>query len=176
MAREIPSLRRYARSLTGDAPQADDLVQDCLERALRKRHLWSRRGSLRAWLFRILYREFLNGRRRKRETRAHLPIEEHEAAMMQPPTQLGQAHCRDVLVALESLPAEQRAAVTLIALEDFTYDEAARIMRIPVGTLRSRLARGRQGLRAMVEAEPERAADEETLDGSAEPVRLRRVK
>lgn len=175
MGREIPALRCYARALCRDAVRADDLVQDCLERALRKRHLWARRGSLRAWLFRILYREFLNGKRRKRESAPHLSIEHDAPTLTQPPSQSDHAHCRDVLTALAALPRDQRSAIALIALENFSYDEAAQILGVPVGTLRSRLARGRQALRDTV-AVATRWDGAEEAGGHRTQAHLRRVK
>lgn len=151
IAREIPRLRRYALALTRDPAAADDLVQDTLERALRKRHLWRRKGSLRGWLYRILYHVFLNqGPRRRRHARevdlddAPEPVApgSAEAALVR----------RDIVAAMQDLPAEQRAAIALTAVEGLSYDEAAAALDIPVGTLRSRLSRGRERLRESFDA------------------------
>ncbi|MCW5724074.1 MAG: sigma-70 family RNA polymerase sigma factor [Maricaulaceae bacterium] len=168
IVQEIPHLRRYAWSLTGNQASADDLVQDCLERALRKHNLWMRRGSLRSWLFRILYRIFVSQRRRKIDRAPKTVLEDAGAALAEPARQFEQAHCRDVVEALQSLPEDQRAAVTLVALEGFAYDEAAKILDAPIGTIRSRLSRGREAIRQMIEGE---SGGEE--GGGA---RLRRVK
>lgn len=147
--KEIPHLRRYARSLCGTAEEGDDLVQDTLERAWRKRHQWRREGSVRGWLFRILYRLFLNSRRGRKPS----PEEIDEQTLADPAhgavtPQEAQLMAGDMSRALATLPDEQRAAVVLIALEGSSYDEAAAMLDIPIGTLRSRLFRGRETLRA----------------------------
>lgn len=162
IAREIPHLRRYARGLVRDPDAADDLVQDCLERALRKRHLWSRRGTVRNWLFRILFRVFSNGRQRYAP-----PLKPLEQAPGDPARQEGWLVCRDIGDAVQRLPAEQRAAILLVALEGMSYDEAAGIMGVPVGTVRSRLSRGRDALRRFA------VGHAHALDGAR---KLRRVK
>lgn len=162
---EIPHLRRFARSLCGSAEEGDDLVQDALERAWRKRHSWRQEGSVRGWLFRILYRVFLNSRRKSKQVYADIetemiadPVHERIAP------QEARLTADDVRRGLEALPDEQRAAVLLVALEGASYDEAAAILDIPIGTLRSRLFRGREALR------------ETMKDVERMPVRLRRVK
>jgi RNA polymerase sigma-70 factor (ECF subfamily) len=152
----VPALRRYARALTDDADLADDLVQDSLERAIRKRHLWRPTGSSRAWLFRILlnvYRNDLRARGRVHQvmsSNARLP----EAGVK------GQQHGRLALAetarAMDGLPAEQREALLLVAVEGMSYAEAAAVLSIPSGTLMSRLARGRAALRQAVDEGPPR--------------------
>jgi RNA polymerase sigma-70 factor (ECF subfamily) len=170
IAREIPHLRRYARTLLRDTDSADDLVQDCLERALRKRHLWRRTGSLRSWLFRIVFTQYLNGRaRRSRAQRTEsLDVVEHSAAV--PPAQEHRAEAVEVLESLYGLDEDQRAAILLVAVEGMAYDEAADALGIPIGTLRSRLWRGREALRTMMTDRPGRST---AGRGAA---RLRRVK
>lgn len=172
IAREIPRLRRYALALTGDATAADDLVQDTLERAITKRHLWRRRGSLRSWLYRILYNVFLNQAGRRRRRQAEIELDEA------PPLGVRPRHdarlvCRDIAEAMLSLPAEQRAAIALTAIEGLAYDEAAEVLGVPVGTLRSRLSRGRDRLREIHAGEPETG---EANAAAVEAPRLRRVK
>ena len=149
IATEVPHLRRFAIALTGDREAADDLVQDCVVRALRKRHLWRRRGSLRSWLFRILYRIYVDGVRAPQREVA-LPHDAPAAKLVQPPAQEARVEVRNVVVGLRQLPADQRAAILLVALEGLPYDEAADALDIPVGTLRSRLSRGREALRGMM--------------------------
>jgi RNA polymerase sigma-70 factor (ECF subfamily) len=149
IAREIPHLRRYALALLHDPHAADDLVQDCLERALRKRHLWRQCGSLRSWLFRILYTVFLNTRKTQWRDRQALPLEAIEFTLAASANQEAYVECREMAKALAQLPESQYAAIMLIALEGFSYDEAAWIQGIPIGTLRSRLYRGREALRTM---------------------------
>lgn len=173
IAREIPRLRRYALALAGDPAAADDLVQDTLERALVKRHLWSRRGSLRGWLYRILYNVFLNQSGRRRRARAEVGLDGEMAsapALSVRPRHDARLVCRDIAEAMRALPAGQRAAIALTAVEGLSYDEAAEALGVPVGTLRSRLSRGRDRLRAIHAGAP---AGE---TGAAEAPRLKRVK
>ena len=149
ITREIPHLRRYALALLRDTDAADDLVQDCLERALRKRRLWQRQGSMRSWLFRMLYNIFLNAKNTRRRARLTVPLEAITPTMAESPRQEKYVECRDITEALSQLPKQQYAAIILIALEGLSYDEAAWILGIPVGTLRSRLSRGRETLRTL---------------------------
>lgn len=145
---EIPHLRRYARALTRDREAADDLVQDTLERALRKRHLWRPTGRLRSWLFRMLYRVYLNKRpwqRRERDNVVALDAVRHQLG--HPADHDTELHCRDILQAVYDLPAGQRDVLLLVALEQPGYAEGARMLGLAVGTFRSRLSRGRRELR-----------------------------
>jgi RNA polymerase sigma-70 factor, ECF subfamily len=146
---EIPHLRRYARALLRDIDAADDLVQDCLERALRKCQLWQRQGSIRSWLFRMLYNVFLNTKHTRRRDRLTVPLEAIAPTMAESPRQEKYVECRDIAAALDQLPEQQYVAIILIALEGLAYDEAAWILGIPIGTLRSRLSRGRETLRTL---------------------------
>jgi RNA polymerase sigma-70 factor (ECF subfamily) len=166
MAREIPRLRRYALTLADDPQAADDLVQDCLERAIRKRHQWKRHGSIRYWLYRILYHVFINQTSQRNRTRQQLDIDEVSFRLSEAPRQEDHVMCSDIAVAMRMLPADQRAAITLVAVEGMSYDEAAAILDVPIGTVRSRLARGREKLRYVY-----RDGD----DASGRPA-LRRVK
>ena len=171
LAEQIPHLRRYARALTGDVHQAGDLVQDALETALKKRRLLRQKSSVRAWVFKIMYRRFLARKRRKSRI---VDAEVRDDAVIEPAGQLRRLHCLDVLSALDALPDDQRAAVTLVALEDVSYDSAAEILGVPVGTLRSRVSRGRATLRAAAGAVSDEANQRaEALD---EKPRLRSVK
>lgn len=148
LAREVPHLRRYARALIGGTETADDLVQDTLERALRKRRLWTPDGRLRGWLFRMLYRLYLNGRKRRATERRTLEHEQLRLAAQTAPAETEQRQeCHEVVRALAGLPEAQRAAILLVALEDVSYEQAAWVLGIRVGTLRSRLSRGREALR-----------------------------
>src|SRR3546814_106623 len=151
-SRDIPHLRRYALALVRDREAADDLVQDSLERALKKRHLWRRQGSIRSWLFRVLYNVFLNQLSGRRRRRAAVPLHEVEMVIAEPPRQEKHVECRNIAEALDRLPPQQRAAIILIALEGLPYGEAAWVMGVPIGTLRSRLSRGRETLRAVQSA------------------------
>lgn len=142
LAAEIPRLRRYARGLTHDAHWADDLVQDTLERALARRWLF-RSGSLRAWLLTMLHRLYLNDLARERRS-ASQPGDAEPVVHAEPDLAL------DLEKALAQLPPEQRAVLLLVAMEDLAYQECAAILGVPVGTVMSRLARGRERLRQLL--------------------------
>lgn len=152
VAQEIPRLRRYARALTGDRSAADDLVQDTLERALSRFHLWRHGSDLRAWLFTIMHNIFVN-QARSRARHQHEALEADpnaEGLRGRDPEWL---ELRDLAGALAHVPDEQRAVLLLVGLEQFTYDEAARILDIPIGTVMSRLSRGRERLRVLLGGE-----------------------
>jgi RNA polymerase sigma factor (sigma-70 family) len=149
---EIPRLQRFARSMARDATLADDLVQECLERALARLHLWQPGSNLRAWLFTILRNLHINGLRRRQPI---LGIDEEalEALGAVPGSQFVSLELRDMRRALLVLPSEQRRVVLLVGLEGVSYGEAATQLGISLGTVKSRLSRGRQALRRLVEGE-----------------------
>jgi RNA polymerase sigma-70 factor (ECF subfamily) len=152
ITQQVPRLRRYARALTGDRNAADDLVQDTLERALSRFHLWREGSDLRAWLFTIMHNIYVN-QIRSRIRRQHEALETEpaaEAARAQEPDWL---ELRDLEAALARLPEEQRAVVLLVGLEQFTYEETAHVLGIPTGTVMSRLSRARERLRVMLGGE-----------------------
>ena len=144
----IPALRRYAHALLRNRDEAEDLVQDCLERALARRNHWRGDGPVRAWLFRILLNRFRDDRR-SAATRAHLVLLDDTADLKQSGGQEAHLDLREVHAAIGRLPHDQRAALLLVALEGMSLAEAARVLEIPEGTLASRLARARLALRAM---------------------------
>jgi RNA polymerase sigma-70 factor (ECF subfamily) len=144
----IPRLRRYARALTGDRAAADDLVQDTLERALSRFHLWRRGSDLRAWLFTIMHNIFVN-QARSRMRYPHDALDESAADALHY-REPEWTDLRDIGDALERLPVEQRTVVLLVGLEQFTYEEAARVLQVPIGTVMSRLSRGRERMRALL--------------------------
>src|SRR5438874_2070949 len=156
---EIPRLRRYARALTRDAVRADDLVQSCLARAVAKQHLWEYGTDLRAWLFTIMHNQHVNDVRRG--VREGITVELTEApAMTAGPVAIAKLELRDLEHALEKLPTEQREAILLVGLEGLAYEEVAAILKVPVGTVRSRLSRGRDQLRRLM-GMPEKLRDGE---------------
>jgi RNA polymerase sigma-70 factor, ECF subfamily len=153
----LPNLRRFARSLTHDAVDADDLVQECLARALGKLQLSKVRTDLRAWLFRILHNEYVSQIRRAARLGTAVDWGEYESSLTCAPDQIEHLEIRDLVRALTSLPDEQRTAILLISLSS-DYYEAASACKVPVGTIRSRLSRGRKTLRALNERGPFGAA------------------
>lgn len=151
----VPALRRFAWSLTRNADEADDLVQDCLEHALGAWHRRHADGNLRAWLFAILYNVHVSGRRRSAR-RARLL--EQVAQFGEVATPVGgpdaSVHCAEVLDQLDALPEEQRAVLLLVGVEGLAYDEAAEVLGVPIGTVMSRLSRARERLRRLGEGRP----------------------
>jgi RNA polymerase sigma-70 factor, ECF subfamily len=147
---EIPRLRRYARVLTRDAVTADDLVQDCLERGVAKQHLWQDGTDLRAWLFTILHNQYVNNVRRGAREGSAVELKETEPALVRAANQEKRLELRDLHRALAQLPEEQRSVILLIGLEGMSYGAAAEVTGVPVGTVRSRLSRGREALRGLM--------------------------
>lgn len=147
---EIPRLRRYARALVRDFSAADDLVQECLTRALGRMHLWREGTNLRAWLFTILHNQHVNHIRAAIRAGTTVELCEAEPLLSRPASQDKHLELRDLERALGGLTTEQRALVLLVGLEGMTYEEAAGVLEIPVGTVRSRLSRGRQTLRQLM--------------------------
>ena len=141
----IPRLRRYARALAGDSQRADDLVQDTLERGLAKFHLWRRGSDLRAWLFAIMHNVFINQLKARRE----FALDDVAEAALQSPPQTDPLEVRDLDAALRLLPTEQREVLLLVGLEQLSYAETGKALGIPIGTVMSRLSRGRDRLRAL---------------------------
>jgi RNA polymerase sigma-70 factor (ECF subfamily) len=147
----IPALRRYAWALLRDDTAADDLVQDCLERALSRWHLRRRDGNLRAWLFTIERNLFLNAARQRTRRGPHLGIEVLESIASPEASQEEALGAREVLDGLDLLPEEQRSVLLLVGVEDLSYEETARVLHIPVGTVMSRLSRAREKMRQLLE-------------------------
>lgn len=155
---EIPRLRRYARALTRDITAADDLVQDCLTRALSKIYLWQEGTDLRAWLFTILHNQYVNHVRRAVREGAAVALSDTEPLLTSAPNQGKRLELRDLERAIAKLPEEQRSVLLLVGLEGMRYEEVAAVLDVPVGTIRSRLSRGREMLRQLMGLVPERAA------------------
>jgi RNA polymerase sigma-70 factor (ECF subfamily) len=142
----IPNLRRYARGLLADPTLADDLVQDTLERAWSRFSLWQKRGDIRAWMFGIMHNHFIDGVRAKGR-RPEDSVGDDLPEMPQRADQSDGIEVRDLDRAMQRLPAEQREVMLLIAVEEMSYAEAATTLGVPIGTVMSRLARGREKLR-----------------------------
>ena len=147
----IPALRRYARALMRDRAGADDLVQDCLERAVSR---WYQRrdGDVRAWLFTILHNLAVSQFRKAASRGRHVAIDEtNEDSFGEAASQEQKLIYQDVLAKLARLPEDQRAVLLLVAVEDLSYAEAAKMLGIPVGTVMSRLSRARERLQQEIE-------------------------
>lgn len=156
--RAVPALRRYARGLTGHADRADDLVQDCLERALRKRGLFRPTGPVQAWLFTIMLNLYRNDQRHRRRQGQDLPLADFEPDLAVPASQTDSVALSETRRALDTLPEDQREALLLVVLDGMSYAECARVLGIPEGTLMSRLARARAALRSLTGEENGRDA------------------
>ncbi|MDB5872504.1 MAG: subfamily polymerase sigma-24 subunit [Ramlibacter sp.] len=153
---QLPGLRRYARALTGDPWAADDLVQDTLERACAKWQLWTAGSDLRAWLFTLMHNLFLNQRRAAKVALNSVSIDDVAAELHAPPSNSDDP--MDISRCLQRLPADQRAVLLLVAMEDMSYQDAAKVLGIPLGTVMSRLSRARSRLRELMEGEPSTTA------------------
>ena len=145
----IPRLRRYARALVGNRAGADDLVQDTMERGWDKLALWRQGTDMRAWLFGIMHNLHVDRVRKPAIFTVELDDDTPMPFVNAPQTD--RLEIRDMDSALKMLPAEQREILLLVALEEMTYDEVATALGIPLGTVMSRLSRGRERLRAMME-------------------------
>jgi RNA polymerase sigma-70 factor (ECF subfamily) len=147
----IPALRRYARSLTRHPDAADDLVQDCLERALSRWHLHRRDRSTRAWLFAITRNIFLNGIRGSGRKGPHVEYDDGGGHMSVDVGADRTLMGRDALAILQGMAEEDRSLLLLVGVEDLSYREAAAVFGVPEGTIMSRLSRARARLRSLVE-------------------------
>lgn len=150
LATHLPRLRRYARALTGDRHQADDLVQDTLERALAKQSLWQRGSRLDAWLLTVMHNIFVNQIRARQRQRTEA-LDDLHVEPSQRATQGDALAVRDIQAALATLPYEQKSVLLLVTLDERSYEETARILDIPVGTVMSRLSRARDRLRQLLD-------------------------
>jgi len=140
---QLPALRRYAWALCGDVERADDLVQDVVERALNKRQLFQQGSNFKAWIFTLIRHQHINNARRK-----VIAFEEfHDDEHISPSTTDQGNTAKDMSSALQSIDEQQRQIVLLVGLEGMSYKETSEILNIPVGTVMSKLARGREKMR-----------------------------
>jgi len=151
----IPSLRRYARGLVADVAQADDLVQDTLERGWARLASWQAGTDMRAWLFSIMHNVRIDQLRRNPAQVEEFNVETHAATTQDDATM--RLQLRDMETALRLLPEDQRAVLLLVGLEELRYEEVAAMLEIPLGTVMSRLARAREKLRTLMDGRPLRA-------------------
>lgn len=151
---QIPRLRRYARALLRDSTRADDLVQDTLERAWGRFSLWRRGSDLRAWLFTIMHNNFVNQIRSAQARQDEFIWDGDDPEIPVRATQNDGLEMGDLHHAIAQLPSEYREVVLLVGLEQMKYEEVAKVLGVPLGTVMSRLSRGRERLRALLEGNP----------------------
>jgi RNA polymerase sigma-70 factor (ECF subfamily) len=151
-------MRRYARALTRNSNFADDLVQDGVERALTRQHLWQEGTNLTAWLFTIVHNQYVDHVRYAVHRGVNITLSDAEPFLMKSGGQEACHALRDFNRALAQLPEEQRAVIVLIGIEGMSYEEAAEAMGCPIGTVRSRLCRGREALHRLMGGRPEQDA------------------
>jgi RNA polymerase sigma-70 factor (ECF subfamily) len=152
LTKELPHLRRFARALCGDAALADDLVQDCVERAMGKSHLYDPSRPLRAWLYAVLRNIFISGLRRDRRSSVIKTVDdlvEGEDAVAA--AQEDRISVKQISEALDRLPTQHREVIVLVGLEEMSYRDVAEILAVPIGTVMSRLSRARSQLREILE-------------------------
>ena len=147
---EIPRLRRYARALTRVSDRADDLVHDTLLRALTKLHLWKPGTDLRAWLFTIMHHQYVNTVRRETREAAPVDFEQISSTLVATTDPTARRQLVELDRALAQLSAEQREVLLLVGLEGMDYESVGEILGVPIGTVRSRLSRGRERLRELM--------------------------
>src|SRR6202047_1981891 len=167
--RELPRLRRYARALTRSADRADDLVQETLLRAISKSHLWQTGTDIRTWLFTIMHNHYVNMVRRAMRGEATVDIEQMSSSLIAITDPTASSQLRELEQSLGRLPGEQREVILLVGLEGMSYETAAKILSVPVGTVRSRLSRGRDALRRLMGL-PEKAARAVEAPSGAAPL------
>ncbi len=163
VAAELPRLRRYAIALLGDVAEAEDLLQETVERALSRIHLWRTGTDMRAWLFTIMHNTHVNSAKKRRREGVPVAIDDLAGTLSAAPDQIDRLRLKAFAVALDALPGDQRQTLLLVALEGMSYKATAEITGVPVGTVMSRLARARRTLRRLV-------------DGEDAPTTMRRVK
>lgn len=146
----LPRLRRFARTVTRHREDADDLVQVAVERALRRLDQWQPGTRLDSWMFRIMQNAWID-EVRSRSRRDEVPVDDDLAETIGGADETGRHIARlAVQAAMARLPEDQRIAVGLVLVEGLPYKEAAQVLGIPIGTLTSRLARGREALQALL--------------------------
>ncbi len=151
---QIPALRRYAFALTRDHAAADDLVQDCLERAVSRWYLRRADAQLRAWLFTILHNLFVSALRTRRRRPLHDDIDKTpDAAVSVPPAQEGSLAGREMLERFGALSEDHQEVLLLVGVEGMEYASAAQALGVPVGTVMSRLSRAREQFRRLLDGE-----------------------
>jgi RNA polymerase sigma factor (sigma-70 family) len=151
MEASLPALRRYARALLRNAQDADDLVHDVLVRALDRLHTKRTGEPIRPWLFAIMHNLHVSRLRQARARGNIVPMESvNDAHMIRQPGQEIELHYKETMEAFNRLSPEQRDVLLLVCVEDLAYAEVAAVLGIPIGTVMSRLSRGRERLRQLM--------------------------
>lgn len=166
---QIPRMRSYARSLVGDQYEADDLVQECLSRALSRARIWVQVQNARAYLLAMLHNLYIDRVAKNSHLRS-IPLDDVAQWLAIAPDQEDRLRVRDLAMALDRLPNDQRQVVLLVGLEGLSYQEAASVLRVPLGTVMSRLSRGREALRQLIDDarhRPAKTHSSKCLVGSA---------
>jgi RNA polymerase sigma-70 factor (ECF subfamily) len=156
----IPSLRSFARGLCGWRDMADDLAQDAMMRGWAARASYTPGTNFRAWMFMILRNQFYTTIRKNKRMTSWDP-EVAERVLVEAPSQQSAIHVADVAKALQKLPAEQREVLLLVGANGVSYEEASEIIGCAIGTIKSRLARGRKALSGLIDGAPGDALFEE---------------
>ena len=148
--KHIPALRRYAVALTYDTGRADDLVQDCLERALNKFHMWQAGSNLKAWLFTIMHNLFINAQKKLARIPQMVSLDTTDESLGFNNNVEQGTEVYDLAIAVANLPHDQKTVLLLVGLEGFGYREVSLMLGIPLGTVMSRLHRAREKLRSQL--------------------------
>lgn len=155
LSAHVTGLRRYALMLSGNSVDADDLVQETLTKVLAQLKSWNEVRDLRSYLFTVLHNVYIDDTRRSARFKHAVPIEDAVSLLSTPATQQKRLEIRDLTVALSKLPLDQRQVVLLVGFEGMSYTEAASTLGIPIGTVMSRLSRGRESLRKLMNRKPQ---------------------
>jgi RNA polymerase sigma-70 factor, ECF subfamily len=147
---QIPRMRRYAVVLTRNGDMADDLVQSTLVRAIEKQHKFTPGSNLRAWLFTLLHNQYVNDVRRPAHRAISVDIDALSKDLVAVADPSAPRQLKELDAAIDKLPIEQRQVLLLVGLEGMAYEEVATILMVPIGTVRSRLSRGRAALRQLM--------------------------
>lgn len=157
----LDAVRRYARTVGRDAAHIDDLVQECLMRALSRPHVWREVRNVRAYLLTILHNVHVDDVTRRWRDIDTVSVEQTRSISASPPGQFGRLLLRDLVGALQMLPEHRRRVVLLTALDGMSYQEVADLLEVPVGTVMSRLSRARDSLRELMDdGDPTTGVDE----------------
>lgn len=143
----LPDLTRFARSLTRSEDDAYDLVQDCVERALLKKEYYEEGTNLKSWLFTMMRNLFISQKRREAVARRYVKHVDNSGDRVQRPSQMHHIFLKETMSAIDNLSTAERDAVVMLGVEETSHRDASRVAHLPVGTVKSRLSRGRANLR-----------------------------